>query len=70
MTRALSSCNKKAAAQGLAGAQERLGAMYAAGIGVAADPAQAYFWSTLAAKQNEKNAERRLGRSGVEIIGG
>jgi localization factor PodJL len=34
--------------------------MYAAGTGVAADPAQALFWSTLAAKQNEKNAERRL----------
>jgi TPR repeat protein len=48
---------KKAAAQGMAAAQERVGAMYASGT---ADPAQALFWSTLAAKQNEKNAERRL----------
>ena len=33
--------------------------MYAKAQGVAADPEQAYFWSVVAAKQNEKNAERR-----------
>ena len=33
--------------------------MYARGQGVVANPELAYFWSTLAAKQNEKNAERR-----------
>ena len=50
----------KAAKQGYSPAQEKVGAMYAAGMGVTADPTQAYFWSTLAAKQNEKNAEKRL----------
>jgi hypothetical protein len=28
--------------------------------GVPVDPAQAYFWSTVAAKQNEKDAQKRL----------
>jgi len=51
---------KQAADRGYAPAEEKVGRMYAAGTGVAADPAQAYFWSTLAAKQNEKNAEKRL----------
>jgi hypothetical protein len=51
---------QNAARQGYAPAQEKLGAMYASGTGVNADPEQAYFWSTLAAKQREKAAQRRL----------
>jgi TPR repeat protein len=50
---------KKAADKGFASAQSKVSEMYARGQGVPANPEQAYFWSTLAAKQNEKNAERR-----------
>jgi len=49
----------EAADQGMAKAQEKVSEMFARGQGVPASPAQAYFWSTLAAKQDEKNAERR-----------
>ena len=45
--------------QGMASAQDKLSEMFARGQGVEASPEQAYFWSTLAAKQHQKNAERR-----------
>jgi TPR repeat protein len=34
--------------------------MYGRGQGVKADPEQAYFWSSLAARQSEKDAQKRL----------
>ena len=49
----------RAANKGLASAQDKVSEMYTTGQGVAADPERAYFWSMLAAKQQEKNAERR-----------
>ena len=51
---------REAADQGLAMSQERLGAMYATGVGVEINHTEAYFWSMLAARQKERAAERRL----------
>jgi len=50
---------KKAAEQGFGPAEAQLAAMYEHGTGVTANPEQALFWSTLAAKQQEKVAERQ-----------
>jgi TPR repeat protein len=50
---------KKAADQGFGPAETQLAAMYEHGEGVTADSEQALVWSTLAAKQQEKIAERQ-----------
>ncbi len=45
---------RQAALQGLADAQVNLGAVYARGLGITPDPAEAYAWLTLAAEQDPK----------------
>ena len=53
----------EAGEQGNAGAQHRLGFMYALGRGVARDYAQAHLWWSLAARQGNKaatNARNKL----------
>jgi hypothetical protein len=50
---------KKAADQGFGPAETQLATMYERGLGVTSDTEQALFWSTLAAKQQEKIAERQ-----------
>jgi TPR repeat protein len=49
----------RAAEQGYASAQARLGLCYAGGKGVEQDNLKAYFWLTLAAKQHDKDAVRQ-----------
>lgn len=49
----------RAAEQGFAPAQARLGVLYSEGKGVTLDDTTAYFWLTLATKQNLRAAERR-----------
>ena len=51
----------KAADQGLAEAQERLGFMYATGRGVRQDYAEAVKWFRKAARQGHAKAQQRLG---------
>jgi len=50
---------KKAADQGYGAAEAQLANMYERGQGVTANPEQALMWSTVAAKQQEKMAERQ-----------
>jgi hypothetical protein len=50
---------KKAADKGFGPAEAQLATMYEHGQGVTANTEQALFWSTLAAKQQEKMAERQ-----------
>ena len=47
-----------AAEQGDADAQNNLGGMYAEGLGVPADPVEAYMWFELAAEQGHAMAGR------------
>lgn len=66
----------KAAEQGHAGAQNRLGVMYERGEGVPVDLVQAYTWFTLAAAAqntfaaaNRQSLERRLTSEQIAAIG-
>jgi len=49
---------RKAAAQGLANAQDNLGVMYGKGRGVPQDYVQAHKWFNLAATKGDKNAAK------------
>ncbi len=49
---------RKAAEQGLAEAQYRLGACYADGQGVARDSVEAYKWFSLASAQGDEDAKK------------
>ncbi len=49
---------RKAAEQGIAGAQSELGAFYANGHGVPQDYIQAHLWFNLAAAQGDKMATK------------
>ena len=61
---------KKAADQGFGPAETQLATMYERGEGVQADSEQALVWSTLAAKQQEKIAERQRGGADCEDVTG
>jgi hypothetical protein len=53
--------SEKAAEQGNADAQTRLGTIFHEGLGVARDPEQAMWWFLQAAKQNHAGAQAMLG---------
>ena len=57
--------DRKAAEQGLAGAQTWLGAMYANGEGVPVNNVKAYMWWSLSKAQGNEKAASNLGVFGV-----
>ena len=60
----------RAAARGLAAAQNNLGALYATGEGVPADVARAYLWFSLAAAGNHQGGRANRNAIAEEMTAG